>query len=296
MRAAILLAVFTAVVPSHALGILGGSLDATHPAVVLVVTDYGPIAHLCTGVLVAPELVLTAAQCTATLSKPTKVVPASSVRVCTGQDPGTACAADAIGVSAIDVPEDAFSGNDLALLQLSKSIDGVTPLAVHLTELSASDAGATVVVVGDGVTGPSADDAGTRRAVSMTIGSVSASPAQFTLSGASAGTCGGDTGAPALSFSNEVLGLAVSAQADCTSPVFQDLGADAAWLGARIPPAPEGGSAGQGGAGSSDGGPKPSGGGGGCGTGGAQWPSLLGCLAAAVEWRRRRGGQRSSQG
>lgn len=194
--------------------IVGGHDDGGDPAVVAINLEATGFT-ICTGTLVAPDVVLTAGHC-----------PTSGIWVRQGQDATGLGWFGHVGVKAA-AKHPRFSGEgrpyDLTLLRLGKRLDGVQPIPLSAAPLSDADVGAVIRHVGYGTTG---DDwhytkaigtGGHKRAVSYPVTKVD----DFFLYSGAPGkqTCLFDSGGPALRAAGRgerLIGV-VSAGTDCHS-------------------------------------------------------------------------------
>jgi secreted trypsin-like serine protease len=180
--------------------IIGGSNDTGDPAiVVLYMTTPGQQGGaLCTGEVISPHVVLTAAHCT---GGENPSVTNATWRVFTGTDFATATAANLLPVKEahynpkFDV-NNLAGGNDVGVAILQSPLS-ITPLPINRTPLDATYAGQPVRLVGYGLDNAQAQTgAGVKRQTSTTLTDVS--PLLLHFSDGAHETCNGDSGGPAL--------------------------------------------------------------------------------------------------
>lgn len=192
--------------------IVGGSAFTDVPAIGALAYGSSPF---CTGTLISPTRVVTAAHCVEGTS-------ASSITFITGPSARSIQTRTRV-VRAVPHPDydDRALVNDIAYLDLASQPTGVTPIGV-LPEGAMTSAwvGRELLHVGYGVTnGSSQTGGGTKRAVLIPITRVSAT--QFRYGATGRNTCNGDSGGPALyrdsSGNYLVAGITSYGDATCTS-------------------------------------------------------------------------------
>jgi len=179
--------------------VVGGTTTTAHPAVVYVQFLNDGRGAACTGTLIAPTLVLTAAHCVVPAPTTKKV---SDWKVVFGaSDPASIKAATPIPVTSAH-PHPAYkhnnfgNGNDAAVLVLSKPAPAnIKPIAVNTRPIAANAVGKSILAVGFGLSdGVNKTGAGTKRQGLLPIAQVR--NVEIAAGKPGLTTCQGDSGGP----------------------------------------------------------------------------------------------------
>jgi MYXO-CTERM domain-containing protein len=197
-----------------AAALVGGTTDPDDPAVVAIARhriacDDAP-ATICTGVLVAPRVVVTAAHCL------DGVIARGGLEVAFGADARQASRVIVVEDFAIYGGYDAQTGDgDVAALLLAEDAP-VAPIAPPAGSIADVAQGGALRAVGYGVTAWNAGDAGVKRAGALALGDVRA--ASFDATPAPAMTCVGDSGGPVFAASSgELVGITSRGDTGCVA-------------------------------------------------------------------------------
>jgi secreted trypsin-like serine protease len=196
------------------IGVPDNGLD---PAVVALDIDG---TELCSGTLIAPDVVLTARHCVSTT--PAQIAcpattpqisanrPPSTIHVLVGDDVATAQRV-ANGLQIFTPSSDEICGEDIALVVLDSQVPGIEPLDVSTTGVATGD---HVTSIGYGRLADG-DPAG-KKLLREHVGVLDTSAAEFVVGEA---TCQGDSGGPALDeTSGEIVGVVSRGGATCDGP------------------------------------------------------------------------------
>ena len=187
--------------------------DDGDPAIVAVMAAMPgePPSMLCTGTLIGPRAILTAAHCL----NDTEAVP---LRVAFGSDTETLVASLRVVDRRIhpDYRSEPLAEHDLAILALEHAVTDA-PVALARGVLDGSAVGDSLRLVGFGLSAP-AGSFGQKRTGTARIDAVD--DTRFRVAPAPSLTCYHDSGAPALSTTDEgeaLLGVTTSGDSDCST-------------------------------------------------------------------------------
>jgi len=203
--------------------IVGGSTDADDPSVVAV---YGqqPGARsgfLCTGSVIAPTVILTAAHCVS----PLETGDGAEFTVITGPDIDKS-GAKQLAVSGVYAnplwsPDNLEGGHDQGIVILSQPTS-LRPLPINRRKLASSQTGRAVRIVGYGLDdGSRQTGAGVKRQAITSLGTIFTN--LILVGNSRHGTCNGDSGGPAfmnIDGVETIVGTTSYGNADCTDGGF----------------------------------------------------------------------------
>lgn len=201
--------------------IVNGGPENAEPATALLLAfdQNQQVFSICSGTLIAPQRVLTAAHCI------DDNVGAAGFGVYFGtdatleNDPGFVFFTEATQVVFHPAwnPNDLEAGNDIGLVFLAQAAP-ITPIPIRTAPLSSAEIGAPMKLVGWGITGGGREDSGQKRSTTSQLHDFNGNLMQ--VGDATTGTCSGDSGGPA--FMNvggqiQVAGVTSFGDLDCAT-------------------------------------------------------------------------------
>lgn len=178
--------------------IIGGTATTEYPAVAFLYSEFADTdaAQLCSGTLITPRVILTAAHCVEFPSgAPERYLAYFGSNVLDETDP--------VGSEPIDITKYEFhptwdienleGGHDIGLVVLSRPVEGIAPMRINRQPVD-DLVGQDVHLVGWGRTTGEGEDFGVKREVTSKL--TSANDLLIEYGSATANTCQGDSGGP----------------------------------------------------------------------------------------------------
>lgn len=196
--------------------IVGGTLASGDPAVVVLAVNYQGLQEYCTGTLIAPKTVLTAAHCIEAYGSGDFYVVGFGSSI-------NSLSRTAQVAQQFAHPSYRGGSWDFGILRLAQPVTGVTPIPINERALTSTDVGRSIRHVGFGITDASGVGGGVKREVTYGVREVLA----YTIESGAQGkqTCSGDSGGPAFMVlpgeaSEKVVGVVSYGDQNCVIEGF----------------------------------------------------------------------------
>jgi hypothetical protein len=223
--------------------IMGGTVDDEHTSVVGILINVNGGQAICSGTLIAPNLVLTAQHCVAEITS--QFVQCGNTPFGNQFAPGSfgvttqtnfpQNAGDYFGVNTVHTPPGANDtcGFDIALLELAQNITETEPIVPRIDVPIETGESYTAVGfghVGDGTGSGTRRQLGGREVLCGTGECSINDGIETTEFAGTDGTCQGDSGGAALDSEGRVLGALSRGPDGCAGSVYSAVDAWAQWL------------------------------------------------------------------
>jgi V8-like Glu-specific endopeptidase len=203
--------------------IVGGSTDTGDPSVVAVYGEQpdSQSGFLCTGSVIAPSVILTAAHCVSPLETGAGAQFTVITSADVDQSDGQQLAVSAVHANPLWNPDNLEGGHDQGIVILSEPTS-LRPLPINRQSLARSLLGRPARIVGYGLDdGSRQTGAGVKRQAITTLGAILTN--LILVGDSRRGTCNGDSGGPAfmnIAGVETIVGTTSYGNAECTDGGF----------------------------------------------------------------------------